>query len=98
VWGPKQQRLLDIEASCGSDVAEATWMESAYFPRFVGSRVGDPDVPPGAGRWPQTLVHVLGVALQFKRRRSEGLTPRFAQCSFQTSIRRCRSERGLIVR
>jgi hypothetical protein len=36
VWGPKQQRLLDIEAFCGKEVASAAWMGSAHFPRFEG--------------------------------------------------------------
>lgn len=36
VWGPSRQRLLDIEAFCGKEVAKATWMGSAFFPRFHG--------------------------------------------------------------
>jgi hypothetical protein len=36
VWGPALQRLVDVDALCGRDVAEATWMGNAYFPRFKG--------------------------------------------------------------
>lgn len=41
VVGPKQRiPLLDIQAFCGKEVAEVTWMGSAYFPRFDGTSGG----------------------------------------------------------